>query len=168
MNNRFLIWLRNSGNLKVAIFATGLIVSLITGIWQLWLHRKKEGMERPTLTVTVEKGDFFSDAKYVEHVMSGLCPEGERCSDMIYEMSLLDIGINNPSERDLMITEVTLIPEWIRGERYAGETVPSKKYAVNLNKWCYFCYYLQSGLSDSEAAEIYPGFNRERFVRGGE
>jgi hypothetical protein len=168
MINRFWIWLRKPGNLKVAIFATGLMASLITGIWQLWLYYERNSRGRPTLTVTIEKGDLCYTGMYHQNIWGWSCPDGERCSDKIYQMSLLDIGINNPSERDLMITEVTLIPEWIFGNFWAGEIPPSKKYDVNLDEWYLFsmCAQIES-LPDSEVPTIFPGFDRKRLVNEG-
>jgi len=49
--------------------------------------------------------------------------------------SLLDIGINNNSDRDIMLTSVKLVPEWIMAGVYAGELVSTKTYTVTADAW---------------------------------
>jgi hypothetical protein len=164
-------WLRKPANLKVAVFATGLLASLITGVWQLWLYCDRHFPSKPTLLVTVEKADLcykFPPDMYENNIWGWTCPKGERCSGQIYQMSRLDIGINNPSERDLMITEVTLIPEWIFGQFWAGEVPLSMKYDLSLDGWYEFSMCAQlKNLTSAEIATTCPQFDRERLLRDG-
>jgi hypothetical protein len=164
-------WLQEPANLKVAAFATGLLVSLITASWQIKLYYDRHDAFKPRLLVTVEKAQLCCELPpdmYDYNIWGWSCPEGEKCSGQIHQLSLLDIGINNPSERDLMIIEAALIPEWIFGQSWAGEVPPSQKYDLSLDEWYEFSMCAQfQNLPDGEIAAVCPRFDRRRLLREG-
>lgn len=71
--------------------------------------------------------------------MSVTVGEGDICTwddaGPVLLRSVLDIGINNNSDRDIMLTSVKLAPEWIAGGVYAGELVSTKTYTVTADAW---------------------------------
>lgn len=91
--------------------------------------------------------------KSVEDIIAGLTPDKHRltllvtvkdgvpCNASLLEFgdlqqaSTLDIGLNNNSKRNLMLTSVQLVPEWITGDFFAGQLTPSAQYEVSLSKW---------------------------------
>jgi hypothetical protein len=71
--------------------------------------------------------------------MSVTVGEGDICTwddaSPVLIRSLIDIGINNNSDRDIMLTAVKLVPEWIVAGVYAGELVSTKTYTVTADTW---------------------------------
>lgn len=76
--------------------------------------------------------------------MSVTVGEGDICtwedSGPVLLRSLIDVGINNNSDRDIMLTSVKLLPEWIQGGVYAGELVATKTYTVTADSWYQMWY----------------------------
>ncbi|MCF8533251.1 MAG: hypothetical protein K9G48_09640 [Reyranella sp.] len=58
-------------------------------------------------------------------------PDGNR----MRKRSTLDVGINNGSDRNILLTSVTIVPDWVTGDFFAGEIEQFKQYDVNLNDW---------------------------------
>jgi hypothetical protein len=82
-------------------------------------------------------GDLIPDKKMT---MLVTVSEGVQCADMVgledfREASTLDIGLNNNTDRNLMLTSVELVPDWISGGFFAGELSPSGKYEADLSDW---------------------------------
>jgi len=127
----------------------------------------KKIQERPALTVTVTPGDLCYTGRHEGNIWGWSCPVGEKCRDDLHQRSLLDPGINNKSPQDQMITEVTLLPEWLFGNFWAGEVPPhKKKHPVNLDECYLFSMGTQlEGLSDAELAQFCPGFTQESLVK---
>jgi len=61
--------------------------------------------------------------------------EGHKCEFIGNQRSILDVGINNNSDRNVMLTSVKLIPENIYGCVYAGELPPVEAYQVIIDQW---------------------------------
>jgi hypothetical protein len=53
----------------------------------------------------------------------------------IRTMSTINVGINNKSDSDAILTFVELVPEWLTGSFWAGPSVVSKEYTVILYEW---------------------------------
>jgi hypothetical protein len=88
------------------------------------------------------KGIFTALTPEVPRVtMSVTVSEGKSCHFVfpngieLVQRSILDIGINNNSDRDIMLTSVKLKPEWITGSFFAGELIPTKQYDIIVDSW---------------------------------
>ena len=53
----------------------------------------------------------------------------------IRTMSTINVGINNQSDRDVVLMSVELVPEWITGSFWAGIPEAAKTYTVILSDW---------------------------------
>jgi hypothetical protein len=90
--------------------------------------------------------------KSVEDIIAGLATDKrrltmlvtvkeERCNAFllafgdIQQASTIDIGLNNNTEGNLMLTSVKLVPEWITAGFFAGQLAPSAQYEVSLAEW---------------------------------
>ena len=71
--------------------------------------------------------------------MSTTVYPNEKCqpnSDFdIRTMSTINVGMNNQSDRDIVLTSVELVPEWVTGDLWFGVTHVSKNYTVILDDW---------------------------------
>ena len=50
-------------------------------------------------------------------------------------MSTINVGINNKSESNTILTFVELVPEWVIGNFWAGMPVEWEEYTVILDEW---------------------------------
>jgi hypothetical protein len=156
-------WMRDADNLKVAVFVTGLLGTLGGGIYKGIEYYHKYIDPKVILTATVNKGDFCYQSPHTNWT----CPPGRNCNDELSRMSILDIAINNQSELDLVITEVTLIPEWIYGHFWAGAEKPSKKYDISIDEWVNdsICFQLNEMIKPEDLPEC-RRFDRNWFLKG--
>jgi hypothetical protein len=75
-----------------------------------------------TMLVTVEEGyacDVYMDTGSVD----------------ANQRSTLDVGINNNSDRDIMITSVSVEPDWIYASQWMGPVPVSATYTVSVDEW---------------------------------
>jgi hypothetical protein len=84
--------------------------------------------------------------------MSVTVGESDPCVAEATTRSLLDIGINNNSDRDIMLTSVKLVPEWIQGGVIAGELTSTKTYTVTADAWYQMWY---DALDTAKAKALY-------------
>jgi hypothetical protein len=60
---------------------------------------------------------------------------GRGKQEQIVKKSVLDVAINNNSRKDIMLTSVILIPQWITGGFTAGPLKVQAEYPVFLDDW---------------------------------
>jgi hypothetical protein len=95
--------------------------------------------------------------------MSVTVGESDSCIAEEVNRSLLDIGINNNSDRDIMLTSVKLIPDWIEGGVIAGELTSTKTYTVTADAWFQMWY---EALDPAKAKALYD-LGKFKVLEGG-
>jgi len=104
--------------LALAVSAILTVSELIPALRTIVIEVSRK--DQVTMLATVKEGkscNYFDEEKeFIQH-------------------SVLDIGINNNSARDHMLTDVLLIPDGVGGCFFAGETDVSKTYSVLLDSW---------------------------------
>jgi hypothetical protein len=101
-----------------AIAAIALLISNVDKIW-ITVSGWFPGKEFPKMTITTT---VYPDEEC--HPIYG-----------IRTMSTINVGMNNRSDRDIILTSVELFPEWITGFFWGGLPVVSKEYTVILDDW---------------------------------
>ncbi len=79
----------------------------------------------------------------------------------------LDIGINNNSDRSLMITSAVLKPVWITASQWMGPIVVTATYDVSLDDWWNEAQMLSASTSGIEGFPTPPADLHERVARVG-
>jgi len=78
-----------------------------------------------SMLVTVDKGKSCGGE---------IWPEPENETDTL-QRSIIDVGLNNNSDNNVMITSATLYPEWMFGSNFQGEIKPTAEYDLMLDDW---------------------------------
>ena len=125
---------------KAAI--AGLVILLI-GIGSSLVNSSSRGfitlavMGTPTATATVTPTPGPPDVTMVVTVQDGYqC--GIYLGDeflLTPQKSTLDIGINNNSDRDLIVESALLIPDWVFASQWMGPIPVSETYSVSVDSW---------------------------------
>jgi hypothetical protein len=123
-------------------------VGLINGskVIQAWYDVVNALIPKVTMLVTVNEGQFCN---YV--FLDGT---------KLVQRSTLDIGINNNSNRDIMLTSVKLEPDWLTGDFFAGELNPTKQYDINVDGWLKMVKVAQGYLEAKE-------YDKDSLIRQG-
>jgi hypothetical protein len=80
------------------------------------------GPPQVTLVVTIHDGNSCGIYRGEEYLSTN-------------QKSILDVGINNNSDTDLIIKSVFLQPEWIYAGQWLGPISSSEKYQVSVDTW---------------------------------
>jgi hypothetical protein len=94
-------------------------------------------MGTPTTTATATPTLGPPDVTMVVTVRDGY-PCGIYLGDeflLTSQKSTLDIGINNNSDRDLIVESALLIPEWVFASQWLGPIPVSETYSVSVDLW---------------------------------
>ncbi len=123
-----------------------LVIVIVSGSLALDFLRKGHDVigelrGKVTMSVTVENG--------------GECGPNPVSKDFenLKARSILDVGINNNSDENVMITAVRLIPVEVTGSFYAGETELSGEYDVIVDDWLNMAMDAQGYSHEGEARQ---------------
>jgi hypothetical protein len=100
---------------------------------------------------------------------------GEACGPsfggggILVEHSVLEVAIDNQSERDLLLARVRIVPGWMTGGFYTGDAAPGQAYDVLIDEWMAMLL-IAKGLSDKreagQAALVDKGYARRQETPG--
>lgn len=126
-------------------------------------------MGTPTATATVTPTPGPPDITMVVTVQ-----EGYQCGIFVGEdflltpqKSILDIGINNNSDRDVLVNSAALIPEWVFASQWMGPIPVTETYSVSVDDWWGQWSYISSFAYEMEGFPTPTADELMRFKKEG-